>query len=166
MLSPFRLSSASLLCALAYLSAGSARAQVTVGYNTLTSVVGAASLDQAYRQRSTDRFEATGVNVVPENWRESSGDPVVFDRNTIWRVQDQSRPWSLSIIDDNPKVDVAKERTATKLVQASRREAVYSTISGPLYSTVQRQTLSPFASVILPAIIPVSTTVFPEGTQP
>jgi hypothetical protein len=138
----------------------SASAQVTVGYSSITSAVGAAIVGQTYRQRTTDQYEITGVNVEPND----GGN--VFNRRTIWKIYDQSKPWSLSIVDNDPKVDVNKEATSTKLVQAGRRESVYSVISGPLYSTIQRQTLSPFASVQLPPIIPTSTTVFPDSPDP
>lgn len=136
--------------------AGDARAQVTVGYNTITSVVGASVVDSSYRQRLTDQYAIAGVNVEPID----GGD--VFDRNTVWKIYDQSAPWALTIRDDSPKADVKKEQSDSRLVQAGRRESVNAVISGPLYSTVQRNTLSPFATVQLPPIIPISTTVFPE----
>ena len=131
-------------------------AQVTVGYNTLTSASGAAIVNQGYRQRTTDQYEIYGSNVEP------SDGGYIFDRQTTWKVKDQSQPWSLSIVDNNPTVDVSKESTSTKLVQAGRRESVYSVVGGPLYSVIERRTFSPFASTQFPAIVPVSTTVFPE----
>ncbi len=131
-------------------------AQVTVGYNSITSVVGSVSSENVYRQRTIDQYEITGVNVEPVDGSST------FDRNTIWKIYDENQDWSLSIVDSNPRVDVNKEEKSTTLVQAGRRESVYSTISGPLYTTIQRQTLSPFASVQLPLIVPVSTSVFPE----
>jgi hypothetical protein len=133
-----------------------AAAQVTVGYSSITSAVGAAISDSSYRQRLTDQYAITGVNVEPID----GGD--VFDRNTIWKTNDSAMPWSLTIRDDSLKADVNKETSQSQLVQAGRSESVYSVISGPLYGTVQRYTLSPFAPVQLPAIIPVSTTVFSE----
>ena len=131
-------------------------AQVTVGYNSITSVSGSVSAENVYRQRTTDQYEITGINVEPVDGSST------FDRNTIWKIYDQNQDWSLSVIDSNPRVDVNKEEKSTTLVQAGRRESVNSTISGPLYRTIQRQTLSPFASVQLPLIVPVSTSVFPE----
>ncbi|MFM8524165.1 MAG: hypothetical protein ACKOCM_00845 [Cyanobacteriota bacterium] len=157
--SPWSLSAAAF-SGLALMVVPPCAAQVTVGYNALTSVVGAATVDQAYRQRTTDRYEITGSNVEPE------GGGLMFDRNTIWHVKDQTQPWSLNIADDNPKVDVSKEPTSTKLVPAARRESSSATLSEPYYSTLERRTLSPFARVIMPAILPISTTVFPEQTSP
>jgi hypothetical protein len=139
----------------AWLASPVACAQVTVGYNTLTSVVGAATVDHSYKQRVTDQYSITGVNVEPTD----GGN--VFDRSTIWKIQDQSQPWSLTIRDDSPSVDVNTNDTEAKLVQAGRRESVYAVISAPLSGVVERRTLNPFAPVQLPAIIPVSTTVFP-----
>jgi hypothetical protein len=147
-----------LLCttgALAGISS-TAFAQVTVGYSSLTSVTGAAVVDQVYRQRTTDQYEITGFNVEPHD----GGN--VFNRNTIWRIYDQSQPWSHSVVDNNPSVEVGKDNTSTRLVQAGRKESVYSTISGPLYSTTQQQNLTPFAPIQLPAIVPISTSVFPD----
>ena len=131
-------------------------AQVTVGYNSLTSVVGSAIVSASYRQRTTDQYEISGVNMEPADGGNT------FDRQTIWKIKDQSQPWSLNIVDNNPTVDVAKESTSTKLVQAGRRESVYSVIGGALYGVIERRVLSPFASTQFPAIVPVSTTVFPE----
>lgn len=133
-----------------------AAAQVTVGYSSVTSAVGSVISENTYRQRTIDQYEISGVNVEPIDGSST------FDRNTIWKIYDQNQAWSLSILDSNPRVDVNKQEKSTQLVQAGRRESVYSTISGPLYSTVKRQTLSPFASVQLPLIVPVSTSVFPE----
>lgn len=140
-------------------AADAVHAQVTVGYNTITSVVGAAIVDQTYRQRTTDQYAISGVNVEPID----GGN--VFDRTTVWKIYDQSQPWSLDVRDEAGSVDVSKEKTDSQLVQAGRRESVYAVISGPLSGTVQRQTLSPFASVLLPAIIPVTTSVFPEDSS-
>lgn len=151
----FRLSRFVILLASAM--GGSVSAQVTVGYSTITSVVGSAVRSGSYRQRTTDQYEITGVNVEPID----GGN--VFSRDTVWKILDQDKPWALSIVDEHPKVDVSKENTSTRLVQAGRRESVYSVISGPLYSTIVRQTLNPFAAVRLPLIVPISTTVFPES---
>jgi hypothetical protein len=129
--------------------------QVTVGYSSITSVVGSAVVDQAYRQRTTDQYEITGVNVEPVD----GGN--VFDRNTTWKIYDQPQPWSLNVVDNNPKVEVSKESTSTKLVQAGRRESVYSVLSRPVNNIVERQSQNLFGSVFLPAVVPVSTTVFP-----
>lgn len=131
-------------------------AQVTVGYSSLTSVTGAATEQSSFKQRTTDQYEVSGVNVEPIDGGNT------FDRNTIWKIYDQNNSWSLSIVDDRPKVDVSKEKTSTRLVQAGRRESVYSTISGPLYTVIQQQTLSPFASVVLPPTVPISTSVFDD----
>lgn len=144
------------ILAVIFLGSQKSLAQVTVGYNSITSVVGSVSSENVYRQRTIDQYEITGVNVEPVDGSST------FDRNTIWKIYDENQDWSLSIVDSNPRVDVNKEEKSTTLVQAGRRESVYSTISGPLYTTIQRQTLSPFASVQLPLIVPVSTSVFPE----
>ena len=144
------------ILAVIFLGSQKSLAQVTVGYNSITSVVGSVSSENVYRQRTIDQYEITGVNVEPVDGSST------FDRNTIWKIYDENQGWSLSIVDSNPRVDVNKEEKSTTLVQAGRRESVYSTISGPLYTTIQRQTLSPFASVQLPLIVPVSTSVFPE----
>ena len=144
------------LAAFSLVAVQPAFAQVTVGYNSLTSVVGSAIVSESYRQRTTDEYAISGVNVEPADGGNT------FNRQTIWKIKDQSQPWSLSVVDNNPEVDVAKESTNTKLVQAGRRESVYSVIGGALYSVNERRVLSPFASTQLPYIIPVSTTVFPE----
>lgn len=141
---------------LSFASQQIALAQVTVGYSSVTSVVGSVISENTYRQRTIDQYEISGVNVEPIDGSST------FDRNTIWKIYDQNQAWSLSIVDSNPRVDVNKQEKSTQLVQAGRRESVYSTISGPLYSTVKRQTLSPFASIQIPLIVPVSTSVFPE----
>lgn len=151
---------ASVTAAIASLMASPAvQAQVTVGYNTITSVVGAAIVDQTFRQRTTDQYAISGVNVEPID----GGN--IFERTTVWKIYDQSEPWSLTVRDDAGSVDVSKEATNSKLVQAGRRESVYAVISGPLSGTIERRTLSPFASVLLPAIIPVTTSVFPEDSS-
>lgn len=130
-------------------------AQVTVGYNTLTSVVGAATVEHTYKQRVTDQYSITGVNVEPID----GGN--VFDRSTVWKIYDQAQPWSLTVRDDSPSVDVNTNDMDAKLLQAARRESVYAVISAPLSGVIERRTLNPFAPVQLPAVIPVSTTVFP-----
>jgi hypothetical protein len=131
-------------------------AQVTVGYSSLTSVTGAAVEQSSFKQRTTDQYEISGVNVEPIDGGNT------FDRNTVWKIYDQNNSWSLSVVDDRPKVDVSKEQASTKLLQAGRKESVYSTISGPLYIVIQQQTLSPFASVVLPPVVPISTSVFDD----
>jgi hypothetical protein len=147
-----------LLAALGMIAASQSPllAQVTVGYSSLTTVTGASVVDQVYRQRTTDQYAITGVNVEPQDGGS------VFNRNTIWKIYDQSQPWSLTVVDDNPRVEVGKDNTSTRLVQASRKESIYSTISGPLYSTIRQQTLSPFAQVQMPAIVPITTSVFSD----
>lgn len=131
-------------------------AQVTVGYNTNLSVVGSSISENIYRQRVVDHYAVSGVNVEPKNGSNN------FHRDTVWKIYDEDKDWSLTVVDSNPRVDVNKEDVSTRLVQAGRRESVYSTISGPLRSTVKRKTLNPFSSVQLPLIVPVSTSVFPE----
>lgn len=131
--------------------------QATVGYNSLTSVVGAAVVDQTYRQRVTDQYVITGVNVEPNDGGSQ------FDRNTVWKIHDQSQPWSLTVRDEAPTVDSNREVVNTKLVQAGRRESAYAVTSAPLNGVIERRVLSPFSPVQMPAIIPVSTTVFPEN---
>lgn len=131
-------------------------AQVTVGYSSLTSVTGAAVEQSSFKQRTADQYEISGVNVEPIDGGNT------FDRNTVWKIYDQNNSWSLSVVDDRPKVDVSKEQASTKLLQAGRKESVYSTISGPLYMVIQQQTLSPFASVVLPPVVPISTSVFDD----
>ena len=133
-----------------------ASSQITVGYNTNISVVGSSVSEDIYRQRVVDQYGITGVNVQPADGSNK------FNRETIWKIYDQNDDWSLTVVDSNPRVDVNKEEVSTRLVQAGRREAVSSTISGPVGSTIRRKTLNPFSSVQLPLIIPVSTSVFPD----
>lgn len=137
------------------LASSIASAQVTVGYNSVTSVVGAAIIDHTYKQRVTDQYAITGVNVEPTDGSN------VFDRRTIWKIMDQSQPWALTVREDTPSVDVNTIDMDSKLVQAGRRETVYAVVSAPLSGVIDRRTMSPFASVVLPAVIPSSTTVFP-----
>ena len=145
-----------ILASLSVFSPRHSSAQVTVGYTTNISVTGSSISEDIYRQRVIDQYAISGVNVEPIDGSNN------FNRETIWKINDESDDWSLSVVDSNPRIDVNSDEVSTRLVQAGRAESVSSNISGPLRSVSQRKTLSPFSSVQLPLIIPVSTSVFPE----
>ena len=127
--------------------------EIRIGYTSTTSSGSSAVVQSIRKTRVTDQYVITGKNVIPSNGKSK------FNRNTIWKINNEDKPFSLSIDDENPRIDHLTTDTTTKTVQSSRRESVTSSITG-FESTRTRKSLSPFSNRSLPPIVPVSTSVF------
>ncbi len=147
-------------CLLALLAIGvgtvpAGLSQVVVGYNSVTqaSVIKTTETDLNLRSRSS--FGVAGINAEPIDGSS------IYDRSTLWRIRDTSKPSSLTVMIEDPVFQLQQDVTNTNTAQASRRESVASTITGALGSVIQPAVVNPFAPVvpILPSSL--STSVFP-----
>ena len=127
--------------------------QVRVGYSTYTNSSRSFIVESTRKKRLTDQYTISGKNVVPLNGGKN------FTRDTIWKIADEGRKFSLTVIDENTKVDLLSSNSTTETVQASRKESINTNIYG-FESTKTRRALSPFSTRSLPPIVPVSTSVF------
>ena len=130
-----------------------ALSEIRVGYSSATNAARTVIRQSSEKKRVTDQYSIAGKNVIPKNGKKK------FNRYTIWKINDDSKKWSLSIEDEKPRVDYSENFTSTDVVQSSRRESVTSNITG-FESTSTRKSLSPFSTRSLPPVIPVSTSVF------
>ena len=127
--------------------------EIRIGYTSFTSSGSTAVVQQTLKKRVTDQYVISGKNVIPSNGKDK------FSRNTIWKINEENEPFSLSIDDENPRIDYLTTDTTTKTVQSSRRESVTTSITG-FESTRSRKSLSPFSQRSLPPVVPMSTSVF------
>lgn len=146
------------LASLLVLSMGLAEpshSQVIVGYNSVIQASVIRTDERLLNLRSRSSFGVAGINVEPIDGTS------VYDRSTIWRIRDTSKPSSLTVMIEDPVFEVQQDITQTDTAQVSRRESVYSTITGPLGNLLQPAVVSPFAPVIPVVPSTLSTSVFP-----
>ena len=150
MLNSYRLS---LILCLVLISSTPAYSQVRVGYSTYTNSSRSLILESTRKKRITDQYSISGKNVVPVDGGKK------FTRDSIWKIMDKGHKFSLTVVDDNPKVDLLTSDSTTETVQASRKESISTNMYG-FESTKPKRVLSPFSVRSLPPIVPVSTSVF------
>ena len=131
----------------------SASCEIRVGYSSATNAARTVIRRSTEKKRVTDSYAIAGKNVIPIDGKKK------FNRHTVWKINDDSKKWSLTIDDANPRIDYSDSATSTEVVQSSRTENVTTNITG-FESTRTRKSLSPFSTRSLPPVIPVSTSVF------
>jgi hypothetical protein len=100
-------------------------AQVTVGYSNpiLTSTF--VGLEERRGVRQSIQFGVAGVNVVP------SDGSLIYDENTIWKIDQPDRPFSLTVVENSPQLEIRNSDLITRSTHVSRTERVFVQVSGP-----------------------------------
>ncbi|MFU8884064.1 MAG: hypothetical protein ACNA8O_01240 [Cyanobacteriota bacterium] len=104
---------------------GEARAQVTIGYRNPIQATAFMGVEERRAQRETVQFGIAGVNVRP------SDGSLIYDEDTIWRIDQPGRPFSLTVTENNPLLDVRNSDITTRTAQVRRTERVFVQVSGP-----------------------------------
>lgn len=117
---PFALTAQALL-----LTMQPAVAQVTVGYSNPIFSSAFVGVEERRGVRETFQFGVAGVNVVP------SDGSLIYDENTIWKIDQPDRPFSLTVIENSPQLDIRNSDVITRSAQVSRTERVFVQVSGP-----------------------------------
>ena len=127
--------------------------EIRVGYSSFTSSERSAIVQSVQKKRITDQYIISGKNVIPVNGKNK------FNRDTIWKINNENKKFSLFIEDENPRTDLLNTDTTTESVVSSRKESVVTSVTG-FDLTKTRKSLSPLSQRSLPPIVPVSTSVF------
>jgi hypothetical protein len=127
--------------------------EIRVGYSSFTSSERSAVVQSVRKKRVTDQYIISGKNVIPVNGKNK------FNRDTIWKINNENKKFSLFIEDENPRTDLSNTDTTTESVVSSRKESVVTSVTG-FDLTKTRKSLSPLSQRSLPPIVPVSTSVF------
>ena len=127
--------------------------EIRVGYSSFTSSERSAVVQSVRKKRVTDQYIISGKNVIPVNGKNK------FNRDTIWKINNENKKFSLFIEDENPRTDLLNTDTTTESVVSSRKESVVTSVTG-FDLTKTRKSLSPLSQRSLPPIVPVSTSVF------
>jgi hypothetical protein len=117
---PFALTSQALLLALQ-----PSVAQVTVGYSNPIFTSAFVGVEERRGVRETLQFGVAGVNVVP------SDGSLIYDENTIWKIDKPDRPLSLIVVENSPQIEIRNSDVITRSAQVSRTERVFVQVSGP-----------------------------------
>jgi hypothetical protein len=75
--------------------------------------------------RETVQFGVAGVNVVPADGT------LIYDDNTIWRIDQPDRPFALTVIENTPQIEIRNSDVITRSTQVRRTERVFVQVSGP-----------------------------------
>ena len=114
----------------------SAYGQITVGYRNPIGVSVNRSFSQKDALKNGPRvFEVSAINVVPVDGT------LIYTEDTIFKVLDQNKPFSLNILDSN-QIQTFENRTRVESASAGRTENVFVTIASPAASVILQ---SPFA---------------------
>lgn len=108
-----------------------AMAQVAVGYRNPVVATAFGGLEERRGQRETVQFGVAGVNVIP------SDGSLIYDENTIWRIDQPSRPFSLTVTENNPLLDLRNSDISTRSAQVRRSERLFVQVSGPAADSLQ-----------------------------
>jgi hypothetical protein len=100
-------------------------AQVTVGYRNPIFTSAFVGLEERRGVRETVQFGVAGVNVVP------SDGSLIYDENTIWKIDKPDRPFSLTVVENSPQLDIRNSDVITRSAQVTRTERVFVQVSGP-----------------------------------
>jgi hypothetical protein len=99
--------------------------QVTVGYTNPIFSSASVGVEERRGVRETVQFGVAGVNVVP------SDDTLVYDENTIWKIDQPDRPFSLTVIENSPQIEIRNTDLVTRSVEVRRTERLFVQVSGP-----------------------------------
>ena len=100
-------------------------AQVTVGYSNPIFTSTFVGVEERRGVRETVQFGVAGVNVVP------SDGSSIYDENTIWKIDQPDRPFSLTVVENSPQLEIRNSDVITRSTQVSRTERVFVQVSGP-----------------------------------
>jgi hypothetical protein len=100
-------------------------AQVTVGYRNPIFTSAFVGVEERRGVRETVQFGVAGVNVVP------SDGSLIYDENTIWKIDQPDRPFSLTVVENSPQLDIRNSDLITRTAQVRRTERVFVQVSGP-----------------------------------
>ena len=109
----------------AALAAGAAHAQVTIGYRNPIQTTAFMGVEERRAQRETVQFGIAGVNVRP------SDGSLIYDEDTIWRIDAPGRPFSLTVTENNPLLQLRNTDITSRTAQVRRSERVFVQVSGP-----------------------------------
>lgn len=102
-----------------------AAAQVSVGYSNPIFTSAFVGVEERRGVRETVQFGVAGVNVVP------SDGSLIYDENTIWKIDKPDRPFSLTVIENSPQLEIRNSDVITRSVQVRRTERLFVQVSGP-----------------------------------
>lgn len=128
---PFALTAQALL-----LTMQPAVAQVTVGYSNPIFSSAFVGVEERRGVRETVQFGVAGVNVVP------SDGSLIYDENTIWKIDQPDRPFSLTVIENSPQLEIRNSDVITRSAQVSRTERVFVQVSGPAAESLRSMFLN------------------------
>ena len=106
-------------------------AQVTVGYSNPIFTSTFVGVEERRGVRETVQFGVAGVNVVP------SDGSLIYDENTIWKIDQPDRPFSLTVVENSPQLAIRNSDVMTRSTQVRRTERVFVQVSGPAAETLR-----------------------------
>jgi hypothetical protein len=141
---------ASGMAGLALLSALPAAAQVTLGYRNPVLATSFMGVEERRGVRELRQFGVAGLNVVPEDGS------LIYDENTIWRIDQPDRPFSLTVIENSPQLEIRNSDVITRSAQVRRNERLFVQVSGPAADALQSVFVDG-APALLDATLPTTT---------
>jgi hypothetical protein len=115
----------SALCSAAALGSSVVHAQVTIGYRNPIQATAFSGVEERRAQRETVQFGIAGVNVRP------SDGSLIYGEDTIWRIDEPGRPFSLTVTENNPLLEVRNTDITSRTAQVRRSERLFVQVSGP-----------------------------------
>jgi hypothetical protein len=106
-----------------------AAGQVTVGYTNPIFSSASMGVEERRGVRETVQFGVAGVNVVPSVLQPDG--TLVYDENTIWKIDQPDRPFSLTVIENSPQIEIRNTDLVTRSVDVRRTERLFVQVSGP-----------------------------------
>lgn len=131
-----------------------AAAQVTVGYRNPILTSAFVGVEERRGVRETVQFGVAGVNVVPADGS------LIYDENTIWKIDKPDRPFSLMVIENSPQLEIRNSDVITRSAQVSRTERVFVQVSGPAAEALRSVFLDGLTLPDDPALPSMSISVF------
>lgn len=100
-------------------------AQVTLGYRNPIFTSAFVGVEERRGVREMRQFGVAGVNVVP------SDGSLIYDENTVWKINQPDRPFSLTVVENSPQMEIRNSDVITRITQVRRTERVFVQVSGP-----------------------------------
>lgn len=108
-----------------------ALAQVAVGYSNPIFASAAYGVELRRARRDQTTFSVAGINVQPIDGS------LIYDQNTLWQINDPQQPFSITVTEEGPRLDLRKADLTTKSAAVQRTERVFTQISGPAADALQ-----------------------------
>lgn len=108
-----------------------ALAQVTVGYSNPIFASAFYGMEQRRAKREQVSFSVAGINVRPDDGT------LIYDQNTIWQINEPDKPFSLTVSEPGPRLDLRNADISTRSASVQRTERVFVQISGPAADALQ-----------------------------